>query len=168
LKCKGLPVFQLDARYLRLRNGLELALGDGGAEVLGQNRFHHFLPNLLGETAANQRLRDFARTEPGNARILLIAFGDSAEIAGDFVRGNFDFYFSRAVRVQGRTAWVCSWPSWSCPSGDWPAASSVAVDTPSDWGEVSIISVELNVCLPGLLAPRADAILHSRYARIGL
>jgi hypothetical protein len=40
----------------------------------------------------------------------------------------------------------------------------VAVDTPPDCGVVSIISVELNVCLPGSLASRAAAMAKSMQA----
>jgi hypothetical protein len=156
-EAQRLAVFELDFGHLRLRDGLQLLLGDRGAEVLREHCFHHILANLFGEAAADKRLRNLARTEARDARHLFVSFGNCLKIAGHFVRGNFNFNFSGAFRVQGRRA--CEWPSWSCPPG-----SSVAVDTSSDCGVVSIISVELNVCLPDSLALCAAAMAETMQA----
>ena len=67
-EAQRLALLEIDFGHLRLRDGLEVPLGDGGAEVFRQNGFHHVLANLLGEAAADQRLRNFARTEARDAR----------------------------------------------------------------------------------------------------
>ncbi len=99
LEVQWLAVGELNVGYLGLRDGLQLLLVDRGAEVVGQYLFDDILANLLGEARADQRVGHFAGAEAGDARLLLIALGDFAELLGDFVRGNVDGDFAGAVGV---------------------------------------------------------------------
>ncbi len=82
--------------------GLSCCFCDGGAEVPGRTAS---ITSWRICSAKRPRISDsgtLPERKARDARHLLITFGDCPEIAGNFVSGDFDFNFSRAIRVQGR------------------------------------------------------------------
>jgi hypothetical protein len=98
---------------LRLGNGMQSLLVGLAAEIARDERFHHFALDVLRKALPNDRSRNFALAEAGDASQLLKLLDDDFGLPGHFLSWDVDFNLAFAGVFNFSSGHSLDYKSWA-------------------------------------------------------